>query len=48
LKIAVFKSDIVVCPYESKSERIKIILNKDSRKCMEWEEDTGRARKVVT
>jgi hypothetical protein len=43
LKTAGFKSDTVLCPYESKSERIKIILNKDSRKWMEWEEDTGRA-----
>jgi hypothetical protein len=38
----------VLCPYESKSERIQIIPNKDSRKYMEWKEDTGRAMKVVT
>jgi len=38
----------VLRPYESKSKRIKIIMNKDSRKWLEWEEDTGRAMKVVT
>ena len=48
LKIASFKSDTVLCPYESQSERIKRIPNKDSRKYMEWKEDTGRAMKAVT